>query len=120
MKSNPYQKPHSGTGHFILQRLSAIILIPVVFYILYSVVKLVGQDSYQGVLQWFSSPFHSILFGLFVILAFYHGALGLQIIIEDYIANIKLRWILVLFSRLLAGFFTLIALIAIASLAGLF
>lgn len=114
---NPYRKPHSGTAHFIMQRLSAVALIPLVLYLLCAVVSLAGSDNFTEVTRWFASPFNCALIVLFLIIGFYHGALGLQIIIEDYIANINLRWTLVLASRALAVVFALTGAIAVLRLA---
>jgi succinate dehydrogenase / fumarate reductase membrane anchor subunit len=40
------------------------------------------------------NPIHSLLLLLFVLTASYHGALGLQVVVEDYVSSHK--WQLVL------------------------
>lgn len=75
-----------GTHHWSMQRLTAVALIPLSIWAAFTVASMSGQD-YDTVLSYFRSPFHSSMFILFVFAAFYHAALGLQVVIEDYIHN---------------------------------
>ncbi|WP_020396707.1 succinate dehydrogenase, hydrophobic membrane anchor protein [Thiolinea disciformis] len=75
-----------GTGHWSMQRLTAVALIPLSLWIAFTVAHMAGQD-YEAVLAYFRAPFHISMFVLFVFAAFYHGALGLQVVIEDYVHN---------------------------------
>ena len=75
-----------GTGHFWVQRLTAIGLVPLVLWLSFSIAALPGMD-YVSIREWISSPFTSIMLILFLIAGFYHAKLGLQTVIEDYIGN---------------------------------
>jgi len=49
-----------------------------------AIIRLVGADS-DGVRDWVGNPLPAIMLVLLLIATFYHAALGLQVVIEDYI-----------------------------------
>lgn len=73
-----------GLQHWWAQRVSAVALIPLTLWFVYSAVHLTGADQ-AVVKDWLSRPASAILMTLFVIATFYHLALGVQVVIEDYI-----------------------------------
>ena len=75
---------HQGSHHWVVQRLTAIANIPLVIWFVFSVVNLVGKEHYE-VMQFFGSPVNAGFMALFIISSFYHAALGLQVVIEDYV-----------------------------------
>jgi len=79
-----------GVGHWKLQRISAIAMIPLLLWFIPSLLfSLLG--SYAEALAWFQSPFNTTgLFLLFITL-FFHASLGLQVVIEDYVHNEGLK-----------------------------
>jgi succinate dehydrogenase / fumarate reductase membrane anchor subunit len=74
----------SGTGHFWWQRVTAIALVPLVAWLLGTLVSLVGADL-ETVRMALGKPWNAILFALFVLAGFWHAKLGLQVVIEDYV-----------------------------------
>lgn len=75
----------SGTGHWWLQRVTAVTLIPLSFWL----IKFLGLSlttPYQQTVDWLASPVNSACVVAWIIAAFYHAALGLQVVIEDYVA----------------------------------
>jgi len=74
----------SGTGHFWWQRVTAIALVPLVAWLLGTLVSLVGADL-DTVRITLAKPWNAILFSLFLLAAFWHAKLGLQVVIEDYV-----------------------------------
>ena len=73
-----------GTSHFVHQRLTAIAL---VFLGLYFVGLIVcgavgGYDAVHGAIK---HPANAVLVVAFVIAMCWHGALGVQVVIEDYV-----------------------------------
>lgn len=76
----------TGTGfdHWWLQRVTACSNLFLMLWAICSVVGLVGVD-YEGFTTWLAQPIHAILLSLFIVSTFTHAALGLQIIIEDYV-----------------------------------
>lgn len=75
---------HDGVHHWIHQRITAIALIPLTVWLVYNIVALNGVQ-YGGFVGWLSYPLNAILMILFIIAAFYHAALGCQVVVEDYI-----------------------------------
>ncbi|HEX4181577.1 MAG TPA: succinate dehydrogenase, hydrophobic membrane anchor protein [Caulobacteraceae bacterium] len=73
-----------GVGHFIGQRVSAVALIVLVLWGVYSALVLAGAD-FASASAWMRSPWHAVPLALFVGVALYHARLGIQIVIEDYI-----------------------------------
>ena len=75
---------------WIIQRVSAVLLMPLLLIFLYSLVDLVNKD-YTGALDFFDNYFSIIIFTLFLIFAGLHLKLGLGEIIEDYIQDERLK-----------------------------
>lgn len=75
---------HHGSGHWMHQRITALANVPLMLWLVWSVVHLPGA-SYQDVSLWLSQPVNAILMILAVLSTFYHAVLGLQVVIEDYV-----------------------------------
>ena len=73
-----------GSHHWWHQRLTAIALVPLSLWFVFSLISMVGAD-YMTVVYWLRLPFVSVLLILFIVFLFYHTVLGLQVVIEDYI-----------------------------------
>ena len=73
-----------GVQHFVLQRVTAIALAFLSLYVLWLIISLVGDD-YAHVRAAVANPCNATLLIAFVIAAFWHAKLGLQVIIEDYV-----------------------------------
>jgi succinate dehydrogenase / fumarate reductase membrane anchor subunit len=74
----------SGTGHWWAQRVTALALIPLVIWFVISMIVITGAN-HETALSFISSPINAVLLTLLIIATFYHGQLGLQVVIEDYI-----------------------------------
>ena len=79
-----------GTHHWWQQRVTAVALVPLTLWVVFSVAAMAGED-YETVLSYFSSPFNVAMYCLFLFTAFYHAVLGLQVVIEDYIHHEGLK-----------------------------
>ena len=79
-----------GAGHWWSQRLTAIALIPLLIWLVASVVPLVGAEV-KIVREWISGPINSILLLSLIVAVFHHAQLGLQVVIEDYVHTGWLR-----------------------------
>ena len=73
-----------GLDHWMKQRITAIANIPLVIWFVYSIVDLKGS-SYSDFIGWLEQPINAVLMILFIISTFYHGVLGSQVIVEDYV-----------------------------------
>ncbi len=73
-----------GADHWISQRITAIANIPLMIWLVYSVVNMIGANYYEFG-AWLAEPLNAILMILVVLSTFYHAVLGSQVVIEDYI-----------------------------------
>lgn len=73
-----------GFEHWWMQRLTAVANLFLMCWAICAVVGLVGAD-YETFTLWLAHPAHAVLLSLFIISTFTHAALGLQIVIEDYV-----------------------------------
>ncbi len=75
-----------GVHHWWLQRLTALALVPLSLWFIYSLVVITGAE-YTTVIAWLSQPLNAVLMLLFVFSLYYHAVLGVQVVIEDYIES---------------------------------
>jgi succinate dehydrogenase / fumarate reductase membrane anchor subunit len=76
--------------HWWLQRVTAVALLPLGLWLAYGLLTLPGFD-YPAVVAWVREPATSILLVLLVVAVGYHSSLGIQVVIEDYVAGKGLR-----------------------------
>lgn len=74
----------NGTRHWWMQRVTAIVLFPLGLWFMGYVLPHADAE-YATLVAFLKSPWESILMILLIITSLYHGQLGLQVIIEDYI-----------------------------------
>lgn len=82
-----------GTHHWWMQRVTALGLIPLAIWLIISVLRLSQANNHHNLLMIIKSPINLILLIVFLITATYHGAIGMQVIIEDYV-EIKIKRLL--------------------------
>ncbi len=105
-----------GSHHWWRQRISALMLIPLTLWFLFSIVNQLGQ-SHAMVLGWVAQPFTAFFLIVYSIFMFYHAQLGLQVVIEDYVHHRGARLALLLFSKavlILFGFLAVFSVLRIA------
>ena len=100
-----------GTSHFWHQRLTALLMIPLVLWIGFSVAALPAEHA--DLVAWVQQPLVTAGLVLLVISLFYHAQLGLQVVIEDYIASHARRAVVLLISNLLCLLFGTVGVIAV-------
>lgn len=100
----------SGTEHFIHQRVSAIALVFLVPWFIFSIMH-ATKAGYAGAEAWVAKPWNAILLILLFGAALYHMRLGLQTVIEDYIGKSGTRQALLILNT-----FAVFALMAAAIL----
>jgi succinate dehydrogenase / fumarate reductase, membrane anchor subunit len=91
---------HSGVTHFWRQRVTAAALVPLSIWFAVSVLGLVGAHE-APTLAFLSQPLNAILMAAFTVIMLYHLALGLQVVIDDYI---HVNWQKVSLMLLMRGF----------------
>lgn len=73
-----------GVEHWWMARVSAVALIPLTLWFVASIIAHSGSD-YVTFIVWMRMPLVGVLMVLLLMALFYHTALGLQVVIEDYI-----------------------------------
>jgi succinate dehydrogenase / fumarate reductase membrane anchor subunit len=73
-----------GAEHWWRERLTAVALVPLTLWFIASMI-IHGGDDYIEFIAWLRTPFSTLMMVLLVVAVFHHSALGLQVIIEDYV-----------------------------------
>lgn len=73
-----------GVGHWWLQRVTATALAPLTIWLLIALLSLPSSD-HATVSRWIGAGLHPVLLALTVLIAAWHGWLGVQVVIEDYV-----------------------------------
>ena len=100
-----------GTRHFILQRISAVILALLTPWLVWLLIALIPAD-YATVRSTLAHPVNAVLMLSFLVALFWHSRMGLQVVIEDYVHHHGLgviAQILVLFGCALGALVSLVA-----------
>jgi succinate dehydrogenase / fumarate reductase membrane anchor subunit len=92
---------HTGTSHFFRQRATAVALVPLAIWFAVSAFRLIGADR-DAALAFLHAPVNAVLMALFVIAAVTHMALGLQVVIEDYVHGEGGKLVLLLLNKCFA------------------
>jgi len=105
-----------GLHHWWAQRVTAVALIPLTIWFAFKVAVL-SQSDYQTVLDCIGSPWSAALLVSLIFAAFYHAALGMQVIYEDYVGNKAVRIAAIMGTNLLMFLFGAAAIIAVVRIA---
>ena len=106
----------SGLSHWWHQRLTAIAMVGLVAWMCALVVMLAGAD-FDSAMRLLSHPINAAILILFVGVGFWHSALGLQVVLEDYVAHEGVRLTMIIALRMvliLLGAISMISLLKIA------
>lgn len=105
-----------GVEHWWRQRLTAIALVPLVLWFVISVIALAGADR-AALVAWMHAPMPAMLMILLIVATFYHAALGLQVVIEDYVHGAAARLASLIVMWLLCVVFVVRGILAVLTLA---
>ncbi|HXC90112.1 MAG TPA: succinate dehydrogenase, hydrophobic membrane anchor protein [Stellaceae bacterium] len=105
-----------GVDHWLLQRVTAVALVPLSLWFVIALIELVGAD-FDAMQDWVGRPLPAILLVLLLIATFYHAALGLQVVIEDYVHGELARVGLVILTRLACAGLAVAGIVAVLTLA---
>ncbi len=81
---------HSGTKDFWRQRLTAVAMTLLIVPVIVVVLMLLGSNQ-AGAKQIFSSVPIAIIMLLFIVASAWHMKIGMQVVIEDYVHNEKIK-----------------------------
>jgi len=105
-----------GVQHWWHQRLSAVLLIPLVIWLVIALQVAVDGD-FSTTRQWLALPWNTVFAILFTASTFYHGQLGMQVVIEDYVHTHWLEVGLLIVVKLFALVLALMGTVAILRIA---
>lgn len=105
----------SGTGDFWRQRLTAIAMVLLIVPVIAIVITASGR-SYDATIDLLGSPIIAIVLMLFIIAGAWHMKLGLQVVIEDYVHDEKLKLVSVIANNFFSVAVALAAIFAIVKL----
>lgn len=106
----------SGSGHYWVQRLTAIGLVPLALWFVISVIGLAGAD-YAAFQSWLGNPFNATMMLLVVLAGVWHAVLGIQVVVEDYVHTEASKWALLIGSRLAGAFLAVFMAVSILKVA---
>jgi succinate dehydrogenase / fumarate reductase membrane anchor subunit len=86
-----------GVGHWWVQRVTAVALVPLTSWFAWSLLGLQLQ-SYDDVRGWLGQPWVAVLTILLVLTLAWHSKLGMQVIVEDYVHGKAAKTTLLLLS----------------------
>lgn len=106
-----------GVDHWWALRLTSIALVPLTVWFVISIVALAGAGADRAVFAaWVGHPVPAVLLILLLIATFYHGALGLQVVIEDYVGREAVRFTLMIAMKLAAALLAVLGIFAVFKL----
>lgn len=106
----------SGLSHWWHQRLTAIAMVPIMVASLILVAQ-IGMLDYQGAIDLMANPLAATLLLLLVLVGFFHAALGLQVVIEDYVGNEGARMGLIITVKMISFALAVLSIVSILKVA---
>lgn len=93
-RANGLGSAKEGVREWWAERVSAVALVPLTLWFAVSIIAHSGSD-YATFIAWMRTPLAAILMILLLIALFHHTALGLQVVIEDYVHSAaKFAWVM--------------------------
>jgi succinate dehydrogenase / fumarate reductase membrane anchor subunit len=83
---------HHGAEHWLQERVTSILLIPLMLWLVWSVTHMTAWD-YATVTAWLAKPVNAVLMIVSILASFHHAVGGMQVVYEDYIHARSLRMI---------------------------
>ena len=81
---------HSGTSDFWRQRVTAVAMVLLIVPVIVVVMMLLGSNQ-AGAKAVLGLPLVAIILLLFIVASAWHMKIGMQVVIEDYVHNEKLK-----------------------------
>jgi succinate dehydrogenase / fumarate reductase membrane anchor subunit len=126
MKTNKFVSPlarakglgsaSEGVHHWLAERISGALLIPFTLWVVWSVIMMRGA-SYDQFLAWFQNPLNAVGMLVFILVSCYHGAAGLQVVIEDYVASHAKKLLMIVGVKIVFGIAAVAAVFSILKIA---
>ena len=105
-----------GTKHWWAQRVTAVALPILGGWFLYSIMQL-DSFAHSALLAWAGRSFNSIMLLLLSVTLAWHSALGVQVVLEDYVHGSMIKVASLLLNRFAHVFLAIAAVVAIVRIA---
>jgi succinate dehydrogenase / fumarate reductase membrane anchor subunit len=105
-----------GVDHWWHQRLTAVALVPLSLWFVASLLAHLGDDR-RHLVVWAGAPIPAILLIILIGTTFYHAALGVQVVIEDYVHGEGAKLSLLILVRFACFFLAVAGIFAVLRLA---
>jgi succinate dehydrogenase / fumarate reductase membrane anchor subunit len=105
-----------GTEHWWAQRVTAVALLILGSWFLISIMRL-DNFAYGSMLGWAGRPFNSVMLLLLSVTLAWHSALGVQVVLEDYVHGSFIKVVTLLLNRFAHAFLAIAAVVAILKIA---
>lgn len=105
-----------GTKHWWAQRVTAVALLILGGWFLFSIMQL-DSFAHSALLAWAGRPFNSVTLLLLGLTLAWHSALGVQVVLEDYVHGSMIKVASLLLNRFAHAFLAIAAVVAIATIA---
>lgn len=106
---------HSGTSDFWRQRITAVAMVLLMVPVIAIVMMLLGRNQ-AGAAQILGSPFVALGLLLFIIASVWHMKIGMQVVLEDYVHNEKLKLVSIMGNNFFSAAVALASIYAIVKL----
>ena len=106
----------SGLHHWWHQRVSAVAMVGLVSWMVVLLFSLVDAD-YQTALNMLGHPVNATVVVLFIAVGLWHASLGLQVVLEDYVANEGVRLIAILAVKMTASVIAVLSILSVLKVA---
>ena len=105
-----------GAHHWWNQRITAVALVPLALWFAVMVIEMAGA-SHAEVTSWLANPITAALMISLIVATFYHAALGLQVVYEDYVEPHGLMVAVNIVTKLACFFLAAASIIAVLKIA---
>lgn len=106
-----------GVHHWWIQRLTAVALVPLAVWFVIAILELAATGADRAAfVAWVRHPVPATVWILLLIAVFYHAALGMQVVVEDYVENRAARYTLLILIRLGAVLLCVLGIVSIVKM----
>jgi len=106
-----------GVEIWKMERVTAAALVPLCLWFLIFLIRLSQGNGYETYVEMISTPGNTALMLLFIYCAFYHGMLGLSVVVEDYISRVSTRYLLLAGTKMMMVFLGLFCMVSVLKVA---
>ena len=83
-------KGGESTTHWISQRVTSILLIPLSILFVFNFVRVIDKPFAEVILT-FQHPFNNLVAVLFLLISLWHYRQGIEVVAEDYVHDFRIR-----------------------------